>query len=93
MGIMYDTDDGDITTKNSYDTWDYSRDIPLINGDKVTDTIDIRPKVSTYTVTESKRSPLEFYGRNFASSGNSAKNILASDETITTNFSILCWLE
>jgi len=86
-GYYDDTDDGDITTKNSYDTWDYSRDIPTINGDKVTDTIDIRPKVSTYTVTESKRSPLEFYGRSFASSGNSAKNILASDETITTNFS------
>ena len=86
-GYYDDTDDGDITTKNSYDTWDYTKDIPTINGDKVTDTIDIRPKVGTYTVTESKRSPLEFYGRNFASSGNSAKNILASDETITTNFS------
>jgi len=86
-GYYDDTDDGDITTKNSYDTWDYAKDIPTINGDKVTDTIDIRPKVGTYTVTESKRSPLEFYGRNFASSGNSAKNILASDETITTNFS------
>ena len=36
---------------------------------------------------ESVRSPLEFYGRSFDGSGNSAKNLLASDESIVTNFS------
>ena len=30
---------------------------------------------------------MEFYGRSFDATGNSAKNILASDESITTNFS------
>ena len=86
-GYYEDTDEGDITVKNSYDSWDYSKDIQTINGDKNTDMIDIRPKVGTYTVTEGARSPLEFYGRVFSSTGNSAKNILASDESITTTFS------
>ena len=33
------------------------------------------------------RSPLEFFGRSFNASGNSAANILASDESILTTFS------
>ena len=86
-GYYESTDEGDITTKNSYNTWDYSRDVPYINGERVTDTIDIRPRVGEYTVLENVRSPLEFYGRSFNASGNSATNILASDESITTNFS------
>ena len=86
-GYYESTDEGDITTKNSYNTWDYGKDIPSINGERVTDTIDIRPKVTNYTVVEDVRSPLEFYGRSFDGSGNSAKNILASDESIVTNFS------
>ena len=45
------------------------------------------PRVSSYTVSENLRSPFEFYGRTFSSSGNSAANILASDESIITNFS------
>jgi hypothetical protein len=38
-------------------------------------------------VSENARSPLEFLGRTFNASGNSAANILASDESIITNFS------
>ena len=81
------TDEGDITTRNSYNSWDYARDIPQINGEYVTDAIDIRPKVDTYTVAESVRSPFEFFGRTFNASGSSAKNILASDESINLTFS------
>jgi len=81
------SDDGDITTKNSYDTFDYKNDILTINGNRNTDIIDIRPRVSTYSVLEGSRSPLEFLGRSFNGSGNSAANILASDESIITNFS------
>ena len=86
-GYYDSTDDGDITTRNSYSSWDYSKDIPMINGEYVTDTIDIRPKVDTYTVAEGVRSPFEFFGRTFSSSGSSAKNILASDESINLSFS------
>ncbi|MEC7713294.1 MAG: DUF4815 domain-containing protein, partial [Candidatus Thermoplasmatota archaeon] len=81
------TDDGDITTKNSYDTFNYSTEIPTVNGIRNTDLIDIRPRVSDYIVAEDGRSPLEFYGREFNAAGNSAANILASDETILTDFS------
>ncbi len=86
-GFYESTDEGDITVRNSYGSWNYSKEIPMINGEYVTDTIDIRPKVDTYTVLENVRSPLEFFGRSFTTTGGSAKNILASDETITVNFS------
>jgi hypothetical protein len=85
---FYDSsDDGDITTVNSYNTFDYGFGIPTFNNIRNSDIIDIRPRVSSYTVSENSRSPFEFYGRTFSSSGNSAANILASDESILTNFS------
>lgn len=85
---FYDSaDDGDITTVNSYNTFDYTTEIPAINGNRCCDIIDIRPRVSSYTVSENSRSPLEFYGRTFNASGNSSANILASDESILTNYS------
>ena len=86
-GYYDSTDDGDITTRNSYSSWDYAKDIPKINNEYNTDLIDIRPKVSAYTVLESVRSPFEFFGRTFTASGSSASNILASDESINLNFS------
>ena len=85
-GYYDSTDEGDITVRNSYNSWNYSKEIPMINGEYVTDTIDIRPKVSPYTVLENVRSPFEFFGRTFTASGSSAANILASDETITVDF-------
>ena len=86
-GYYESSDTGDITTKNSYNTFDYKNDIQTINGNRNTDIIDIRPKVSDYTTAESDRSPLEFLGRSFTQAGSSASNILASDESITTNYS------
>ena len=86
-GFYDSADDGDITTVNSYSTFDYSSEIKAINGVANSDIIDIRPRVSSYTVSENARSPLEFLGRTFNASGNSAANILASDESIITNFS------
>ena len=62
-GYFQSTDDGDITTVESYKTFDYVRDIPAIRGKRLTDIIDIRPRVSDYTVAESTRSPLEFLGQ------------------------------
>jgi hypothetical protein len=86
-GFYDSSDDGDITTVNSYSTFDYPFDIQSVNGNSNSDIIDIRPRVSTYTVSENARSPFEFYGRTFNAAGNSASNILASDESILTNFS------
>ena len=81
------TDDGDITTVNSYRNFDYSGDIMGIDGISNADMIDIRPRVSDYVTSESTRSPLEFLGRTFNANGQTATNILASDEAIVTTFS------
>jgi hypothetical protein len=86
-GYYESSDDGDITTINSYSTFDYGKEIQTVNGVRNSDIIDIRPKTSDYSVAEGSRSPLEFYGRSFNGSGNSATNILASDESILTSFS------
>jgi len=86
-GYYQSSDDGDITTANSYNTFDYVKEVQTVNGIRNSDIIDIRPRTSPYTVSENSRSPLEFYGRNFNASGNSAANVLASDESILTTFS------
>ena len=87
-GYYESTDLGDITTVNSYDNgFNYTNDIKVVNGERVSDIIDIRPSVNNYTVTESARSPFEFYGRTFDQSGNSAPNILASDESLNFTYS------
>ena len=86
-GFFESTDDGDITTVNSYDTFNYATQIKDVDGIRNSDIIDIRPRVSEFTNAEGSRSPLEFFGRSFNASGNSAANILASDEDILTTFS------
>ena len=86
-GSFQSTDDGDITTVESYNSFDYASELPTVNGIAVSDIIDIRPRVSDYTVSADSRSPLEFLGRSFDASGNSAANVLASDESILTTFS------
>jgi len=78
------SDTGDITTVNSYDNFDYGK-LPIINGDRVSDIIDIRPRVSEFSGTS--RSPFEFLGRNFTATGNSSANILASDRSILLDYS------
>ena len=80
-------DDGDITTVNSYNSFDYSKEIKSIDSIPNSDIIDIRPRTSNYEVEEGKRSPLEFLGRSFSQSGNSSSNILASNETLLIDYS------
>ena len=86
-GYFEASDTGNILTKNSYDTFNYKREIQIVDGYRNTDMIDIRPKTSDYVVQAGSRSPLEFFGRRFDGSGNSVSEILASDEAITTNYS------
>ena len=86
-GYFESSDDGDVTIKNSYDSFDYNDDVQDVEGIRNTDIIDIRPRVSNYSVSESTRSPLEFLGRSFNASGNSASNVLASDESMLVDFS------
>ena len=77
-------DTGDITTASSYDSFNY-RNLPSINDSRVSDIIDIRPRVSDFSGTS--YSPFEFLGRTFTGDGNSAKNILASDESLLLDYS------
>jgi hypothetical protein len=85
-GFYESSDNGDITTANSYQAFNFSNEIPRVDTIRNTNIIDIRPRVSNYNVVEGSRSPFEFYGRTFNSSGSSSANILASDETITISF-------
>jgi len=78
------SDTGDVTTVNSYDNFDYGK-LKVINDTRVSDIIDIRPRVTDFSGTS--RSPFEFLGRSFDGSGNSAKNILASDGSILLDYS------
>ena len=59
------TDTGDITTVQSYDTFNYGKEIPNFDGMSNSDIIDIRPRVQDYTVSESTRTPFEFLSRTF----------------------------
>ena len=55
----------------------------LKNDLKVTDILDIRPRVRPFDPDSTSTSPFEFESRSFQDGTNSAKNILASDESIT----------
>ena len=78
------SDTGDVTTASSYNNFNY-KDLHSINGVRVSDILDIRPRVSDFSGTS--YSPFEFLGRSFTASGNSAKNILASDGSILLDYS------
>ena len=85
---FYDpADTGDITTVNSYNSFDYTYDIAQVENVRVTDIIDGRPRVADYSVLENSRSPFEFYGRSFDHGQHSSKFVLASDESITLDYS------
>ena len=83
------SDTGDLTTINSYDQFDYS-EIGTVSENitlRKSDILDIRPRVSNATSGVSTRSPFEFLSRSFTEQGNSASNVLASDESILLDYS------
>ncbi len=84
----YDSSDtGDITTIESYKDFNYSTEVPSIDGISNSDIIDIRPRVSDYAVSEGTRSPLEFLGRTMNGTGNSATNPIASNHNLILDYS------
>lgn len=84
------SDQGDITTANSYTNFNYTTEIGSVNGRRNTDIIDARPRVNDYSVAQGSRSPLEFYGRDFldanGGTSQSSKHIIASDESMTLEY-------
>ena len=81
------TDDGDITTVSSYDQIDYCVLPDVREGTRLSDIIDIRPRVTNFDLNSTAVSPFEFNARVFSDATNSAKNILASDESINIQYS------
>ncbi len=83
------TDEGDIFSVNSYDADRYDYDIPYLDQaltQRLSDFIDIRPRVSTYVPASATVAPFEFGARVFSGSGQTPPNILSDDETINVTF-------
>ncbi len=79
------SDTGEIITANSYNENDFKHNVSFYNGARLTDFIDIRPRVAPYSGTS--KSPFEFDSRNFASDGQYSKYILAPGENLFLSYS------
>jgi hypothetical protein len=80
------TDNGDVITVNSYPSTLNKNKIHSYNNVRNTDTLDLRPRVSTYS-NSSGISPFEFGSRNFESSENAPVQILAPNEDFIFDYS------
>jgi hypothetical protein len=84
--LSFETNDsGDLITSSSYPSFLYGKKIPVYGGVRNTDTIDIRPRVGSYSLV-SKLSPFDFASRSFATEGANASQILASDENVVFDY-------
>jgi len=79
------SDTGEFITATSYADKDFKYNIPYFNNTRLTDFVDIRPRVPAYTL--SSNSPFEFASRNFTSPGQYSQYILAPGENIIASFS------
>jgi hypothetical protein len=79
------SDTGEFITANSYLNSNFKTEVPLYRGRRVSDFIDIRPRVAPYT--SSTKSPFEFESRIFTNSGQYSLYTLAPDENIVLNYS------
>ena len=79
-----DETSGTIETINSYNALDYSTEIPFVFDQKVTDYVDLRPRVDAYTPSATETlSPFSFRRRNF--SGSSSES-LVSNKTVKIDY-------
>jgi len=78
-------DTGEFITANSYPVDGFQYDVPIYGGVRMTDVLDIRPRVSPYT--DLTKSPFEFYSRNFASDGQYSNYIIAPNENLLLSYS------
>jgi hypothetical protein len=80
-----DTDNGEFITVNSYPADGFKNDVPLYRNSRLTDYIDIRPRVSPYSL--STKSPFEFSARNFGNDGQYSKYIFVPEKSIIISYS------
>ena len=78
--VLPGNDTGDFYTVASYDEERFSNDIPLLkDGLRSSDTIDFRPRVTTYTGAQS---PFAFQNRTFASTFNPSFIVTPNESSI-----------
>lgn len=81
------SDDGQITVSDSYTTNEFSGEKPqLEQGTKITDIIDLRPRVDTYDFATATRSPFEYLARTFDPATNSSSLVLAKDKPLVISY-------
>ena len=81
--LVNDETSGNIETVNSYNTLDYSKDIPYVFDNYASDFIDFRPRVASYN-TGSSISPFSFASRSFASTNSES---VVSGKTVVVDYS------
>jgi len=73
-------DVGDVYTVNSYTKDRFTKDVPILpEGIRSSDTLDFRPRVSTFVSTTS--SPFAFSSRNFAATGTNPTLVVTPGES------------
>jgi len=83
--IIDANDTGEFITASSYPEDGFKYDVSSYDNSRLTDYIDIRPRVSPYTL--SSRSPFEFNARNFSGQGQSSNYTLAPEENLKISYS------
>jgi len=76
------SDNGDFVGVNSYDKDRYGDDISFVDGISLSDVIDLRPRVASYSGT---KSPFEYESRLFTGQ-NSSKNIFAQQKSLNLSY-------
>jgi hypothetical protein len=79
------SDTGEFITANSYNISNFKYDVSSYENSRLTDYIDIRPRVAPYTL--STKSPFEFSARNFASDGQYSEYTLCPGENLILSYS------
>ncbi len=72
-----------VETINSYNTLDYSNEIPFVIDRRASDFIDLRARVKDYD-TSSSNSPFSFDSRDFS---NSTSDAVVTNETVVVDYS------
>jgi len=75
---------GNVETVNSYNTLDYSKDIPYVFDSWASDYLDFRPRVAPFNRSGSSASPFVNASRNFASSNS---DNVVSGKTVVVDYS------
>jgi len=81
------SDEGDLVVANSYDENRFSKKVLDFNSLKVTDIIDLRPRVSPYDPSTNTYSPFEWNARSFENNTNSSSYFLAKNKNLQISYS------